>query len=125
MVKFGLAPTVDIAAGLMNATGLTVAYLAKTALAAIGQPCPGRCFMPTVTGGRPACHDHIIAEWNDLHFDWRDPRYPLSPENAGWLCPTCNRQKQQLPWAQFMARQHAIRQNYLHGELLEWQQVLF
>ena len=125
MVKLGLAPDVDAAVRMMNNSGVTVAWMAATALARIGKQCPGRCFHGKIVDGHPAITGHVISEWGDLQFDWKDPRYPLSPENSGWLCPTCNRQKQRMPWAEFMARQHAIRENYLHGKLMPIQATLF
>ena len=33
----------------------------------------------------------------------------------------CNGRKHEKPWAEFMARQHALRQNFLHAERLDWQ----
>jgi hypothetical protein len=125
MVKWGLAPDVDAAVRMMNNCGVTVAWMAQTALEAIGKPCPGRCFHGQIVNGRPTITDHVITQWNDLWFEWKDPRYPLSPENSGWLDPTCQKQKGRKPWAEFMARQHAIRENYLHGTLLPIQATLF
>ena len=49
----GLAPDVETAVSTMNAAGLTVTWLAETALAAIGKQCAGCCFLPVVVNGEP------------------------------------------------------------------------
>ncbi len=125
LVKKGLAPDTETAVSVMVRSGLTVEWLAETALAAIGQPCPGRCFAGRIVNGEPFCDDHVITEWADLTLDWREPNQLLTRENVGWLCMGCNKQKQQKPWGEFMACQHAIRQNFLYADRLPWQLELW
>jgi len=107
MVKKGFAANAVEADQLMRSSGVSPEFIAEMFRGAYGKPCPGLCGWP---------ERHTIASYEDLQFDWRDPRYPLSRENCGPLCATCNQQKNVLPWPEFMHRQHAIRMNLERGE---------
>ena len=115
MVTKRQAPDRATALDMMNGGGVTIAWLAQEFLDAIGKPCPGRCFVPTIVDGKPTAPDHIITRMSDLQLDWRDPRYPICPENAGPLEGTCNQQKAGRPWAEFMNSQRATRRNFLEA----------
>jgi hypothetical protein len=106
MVKKGFAASEAEAEQIMRSSGVTPEFIAEMFRAAFGKPCPGLCGWP---------ERHIITAYEDLQFDWRDPRYPLSKENCGPLCATCNQQKNNKPWPEFMHRQHAIRMNLEHA----------
>jgi hypothetical protein len=105
MVRKGLAPSVKMAYLQMDDAGLTVEYIAQVFVDALNKPCPGMCVLDD--GRSP----HIITDPDDLHGDWRDPRYCLTPENFGALCSSCNRQKRSQPWPDFAAQQRAVRTN--------------
>jgi hypothetical protein len=124
-VEKGLYPDRDAARAAMNDAGCTVAWLAQQILDAIGKPCPGLCFDPAIIDGKPVAHPHVITRAADIQLDWREPQWPLCPQNAGILEGTCNQQKQGKSWAAFMAIQHALRRNFLHGERLPIQATLF
>lgn len=115
MVEKHQAPDRATAVDMMNGGGVTVAWLAQQFLDAIGKPCPGLCFVPTVADGKPVAQDHIITRMAELQLDWRDPRFPICPENAGPLEGTCNQQKAGKPWAEFMNTQRATRRNFLEA----------
>ena len=100
MVRKGFAPTRAVAIQLMNGSGVTKDFIAAMFREYIGKECPGMCGWP---------NRHRMTEYPDLQFDWRDPRYPLTPENCGPLCGSCNPQKNDSPWPEFMACQRAIR----------------
>lgn len=102
MVRKGFGATEAEAQRIMLNSGVTPEFMAEMFRAAFGKPCPGLCGWP---------ERHVITAYEDLQFDWRDPRYPLSRENCGPLCATCNQQKNDKPWPEFMHRQHAIRMN--------------
>lgn len=91
---------------MMRGSGVTPEFIAEMFVPMLGQPCPGMCGWP---------ERHIITTYEDLQFDWRDPRYPLSRENCGPLCATCNQQKHDKPWPEFMHRQHSILMNLEHA----------
>jgi hypothetical protein len=102
MAKFGFAENQAQASSLMVLAGVTREFIQSMFATAIGGLCPGLCGFPD---------RHPITINGDLHFDWRDPRFPLTPENCGPLCSTCNKQKGQMPWPEFMAQQRALRAN--------------
>jgi hypothetical protein len=112
-VKRGFAEDEEHARLLLTRNGVTPEWIASDVFVpAFGNPCPGLCCHAYLNErGVLVIEQHIITIYPDLHFDWRDPRYPLTPENAGPLCGTCNPQKGEDPWPKFMARQRAILSN--------------
>ena len=105
MVDKGFAVDIATARKLMDGAGVTVEFITDMFTMALGQECPGWCGHIDTDG---SYHRHVITEPRDLHFDWQDPRYPLTPENCGPLCHNCNQQKGAMTFPAFMARQRAI-----------------
>lgn len=102
MARYGFADTAEQASTLMNLAGVTVEFIQVLFAEAIGELCPGLCGFP---------ERHRIVLNGDLHFDRRDPRFEITPENCGPLCSTCNKQKHRDPWPVFTLRQRFIREN--------------
>jgi len=113
IVKRGFAADVAQARVCLERNGVTKGLVADLFRRAIKQPCPGLCCNVLLVDGRVVLDDHVITEWSDLQLDWRNPDFPMTPENIGELCATCNQQKAEMPWPAFIARQRAIRQNLL------------
>lgn len=114
--KYGFAQTVEQAKQLMITAGVTPEYIAgEVFVPAFGKLCPGLCCHAYRNdAGLVVIERHVISEYADLQLDWRDPAYPITPENIGPLCGTCNQQKGPMPWAKFSARQRAILANLEH-----------
>lgn len=115
MVDRGDAETVDQAKAILIHNGMTPDYIAtKIFQPALGEVCPGLCCDAYVRDGLIVVVRSKIVLAKDLELDWRDPRYPLTPENAGPLCTDCNKQKGDMPWSEFGAIQRAILANLEH-----------
>jgi hypothetical protein len=111
-VDRGFAKDVEQAAMLMDASGVTRSFIAELLRDALGQECPGLCCNATFDeNGRIVIVRFPITRLDDLEFDWRDPRSMLTPENCGPLCGSCNPQKGETPWPEFIAAQRAVLMN--------------
>lgn len=102
LTREGVASSYKVARAMLERQGITIDFVAGLFADAINEPCPGLCGFPD---------RHVITDPADMHLDHRDPAHPMTPENVGVLCSSCNPQKQADPWAKFMARQRAIRAN--------------
>lgn len=113
-VEKGFAPDVERARAQLFLAGVTPEFAASVMLDAVGKACPGFC-CDVIKDDRlllgRRVEPYIIRDRHDVEFDWRDPRYQLTPENSGPLCPVCNRQKGDIPWPVFMLQQRGIRTN--------------
>lgn len=109
IVKRGFAADKAQARALLEQNHVTKVLVADVLKPAFNQPCPGLCCVVRLVDGKIVIEDHVITELADLQLDWRDPQYPMTPENIGPLCATCNQQKGPMGWFEFMARQRAIR----------------
>jgi hypothetical protein len=111
-VKLGRAESIEAALAEMDIGGVTDVAVAGLMVVAIGEPCPGMCAYEQ--DGR-ICR-HSIARVSELHVDVRDPTQPLTLENLGILCISCNTAKGDTPWATFIYRRRA--------QLLAWQAAI-
>jgi hypothetical protein len=116
-VDAGFAADIEEAKAAMINNGVSPSFIAALLSDAIGKQCPGMCCDATFgPDGRI-----VVVRWeitfDNLEFDWRDPRYPITPENVGALDKSCNRQKGRTPWPVFISRQRAILTNLRHATL--------
>ncbi len=111
-VKLGRIETVDDALAMMDIGGVTDEALTEKILAALGEVCPGHCAYEQ--DGRIV--QHIIDRVSEMHIDVRNPAEPLTLENIGILCISCNLAKGPETWATFAWKRRA--------QLLTWQQAI-
>lgn len=97
-VKNGRADTVENALTEMAIGGITDEAIAGIIVAAIGELCPGLCAYEQ--NGK--IYRHTINRVNELHVDVRNPGDPLTLENIGVLCVSCNTSKGDTSWGVFI-----------------------
>lgn len=97
---------------MMDIGGVTEDAIAQIIISHIDELCPGMC-----------AHEedgklifHTINGVAELHIDVKDPTQPLTIENVGILCKSCNLAKGESPWALFIYKRRAC--------LLAWQAAI-
>lgn len=103
-VKLKRAESVEAVLGEMDIGGITDEAIALKIVTAIGEPCPGHCAYEK--DGQIL--RHTIDRVSDLHVDVRNPDEPLTLENLGILCVSCNTAKGKTSWARFVWKRRAM-----------------
>jgi hypothetical protein len=102
-VRHGRCETIDAALAEMDVGGLTLEAITQLILDAIGEECPGFCAYEE--NGRIV--QHTIERVADMHVDVRNPDEPLSLENIGILCISCNTSKKKQRWHTWVYQRRA------------------
>lgn len=111
-VKLDRADTAEVVLAMMDIGGITEQSLADVIVASIGEPCPGMCAKEV--DGRIV--RHTIGRVAELHIDVKNPLEPLTIENIGILCISCNTAKGDMPFTEFVWKRRA--------QLIAWQAAI-